>query len=157
MIYLELPFYHQGNRYIHHFLECLQGLYKCWEGHSFSGSSRDISEGDSCMRAITYCTSFQENVFNRIKKKKKGKKLYSNWNCKGNAGREKWITQFRTWAGQLWLIGLPGETCIGKVNQGWGQDLGVSHFGSPKYPTWISGTSCSTDLGYEGGGNDTTN
>lgn len=32
MMYHELLLYHHRNRYIHWFLECLQGLYKCRAG-----------------------------------------------------------------------------------------------------------------------------
>lgn len=69
MIYLELLLYYQGNRYIHHFLECLQGLYKCWEGHHFSGSNTDISEVDAWSNYISHTISGKRVLTGKKKEK----------------------------------------------------------------------------------------
>lgn len=52
--------YHQGNRYIYQFFDCLQGLYKYCVGQNYCGSNTDVSGEDTCMRAKIYCTPFQE-------------------------------------------------------------------------------------------------
>lgn len=53
MIYHESLLYHQGNRYIYRFLECLQGLYKCHAEQNYHGSNTDVSGVDTCMTTIS--------------------------------------------------------------------------------------------------------
>lgn len=70
MMYRELLLYNHRNRYIHWFLECLQGLYKCRAGQNYHGSHTDVCGVDTCMRAKKYCTLFQEIVCINSKRKK---------------------------------------------------------------------------------------